>query len=1565
MTGHVTTRGEWKARVTQITADNPLAANLLRGGETVRELWTLSPHSGMVCRQTLDLCRPYLGLRDQEPRTWLSALYTHLSDNLFPDKDHPYRPFDHGETLYLSLLELVMDHRPDVFDPLLDLLSLEEEIAGSRVEEQYRRFVEQAKQDHIPALFILGRELMPFDPASHTIGVHNVSLHIGRLARQAGLDVDLPLIRAAAFGHDVGKFGCRGEDADRIPYLHYYYTWQWFSEHGMEEIGHISANHSTWDLEFENLPMESLLLIYADFRVRGVWDEDTGRERMAIYTLAEAYEMVFSKLYNMTPEKKRRYETVYYKLLDFQRFLEANGVPTELDRTEVRPTARRDPALLSPAQALQALRSMTLSNSIRLMGMVSRDESFTQLLEQTKREKSLPSIRTYLHLLEEFSTYLTAENKRKTLALLYELLMHPEGDVRRKAGEIMGQILANSGPKYRKERPAGAREGAVTPTMMALLEGAVSLWKQYILLCLRPDRKLSSKHAQRISNSLKTICGSLFAHCDEKEARPFLTPLLEELGKARGTDRFVLADALYRIPCGFLPEESLPPLLDALEAMLAEGDVSLQLAVLRCLESLSVQRPETAARIRSITEGIASPPEGLPPVLDGMRRRLLGQGPRELEPGERSDLYLSDLKNAVPWMVKLVQIDLLADDALRHPENAFLTGMHLSNLLSVSEHLPVREYAGQNLLKICPRLTVAQNNEIAIDLLRELESGQEQISRFIPPYAGRILCMLPDKEFFEALLQLEELVQGTSTRPARAALYTLGEILAATEEPEVANRVLSILMTGISHYEGTIHRTALTVLCREVFGSGRISLARKRDCFVLLHKKLLTILSEPVEDRLTFFSRAAMLNHLYRFIVRCQVEQGSFLFPPRKPAAFFPGTFDPFSVGHKRIVEEIRARGFEVYLAVDEFSWRKRTLAKLMRRRIVGMSVADQWDTYLFPDDIPINLANPEDLDRLRSLMGEQSLSLVVGDDVIYHASAYQDAAAGGAADFDHIVFLREGDEDSEDRLRAMIRGKLLLLSLPEFFDSVSSTRIRDHVDQDLDISMLVTPMVQSYIYEYGLYVRSPEQKSVLRRQDLYFRLHRSGDQTLPEAMNRLLRRPNAMGTILRLRPGTLMGWAAGYTLQVTDLYDTLRSLEGANFVRRHTSGRILMVDHVSVEGPPQQENAVCRLLLNELLARSLESDHTYALCRCRDRNGPLRYALEQLGFVPVEGQETMYYVDMRSPVMLLQDLLLQIKEPHRNTETIKSVVAEIRPRLRRALTGLFPGKLVLCFDSELLNQALMERVQQLNGVSGLPPGSTELGPYMCVPYGKILADEVVLNTVTKALRVEKRFLPDIQSFEVVEYPGYSPLKTQIRTLRSFRRPVILVDDLLHKGYRIEKLDRLLKEEDLTTRRIIVAVMSGYGRDLMRVQGRQVDCEYFIPNLHYWVTESLLYPFVGGDSAGHARPEGPYLPSINLILPYFYPNYFEDVADEPIRALSRTALENTRDLLKALEEVHQRTFGTALTIGHLSEVLRQPRLPDRGRCGKYDLTLAPSAYLEDDLELLDRMIRKEGRHYDV
>ena len=87
----------------------------------------------------------------------------------------------------------------------------------------------------------------------------------------------------------------------------------------------------------------------------------------------------------------------------------------------------------------------------------------------------------YLRLLEEYSTYMTKANKRKTLVLLYELLMHPDGDVRRIAGRIMGK---NSG-ECRPALPQGAaaivrRDGQMPPAVMALLSESAELWEHYI-----------------------------------------------------------------------------------------------------------------------------------------------------------------------------------------------------------------------------------------------------------------------------------------------------------------------------------------------------------------------------------------------------------------------------------------------------------------------------------------------------------------------------------------------------------------------------------------------------------------------------------------------------------------------------------------------------------------------------------------------------------------------------------------------------------------------------------------------------------------------------------------------------------------------------------------------------------------------------------------------------------------------------------------------------------------------------------------------------------------------------
>ena len=1546
----------------ELGAEIPRAAVLLAHEGRMAALESLSGHDPRVCREVLTLCAPAFSGRCDEPQQWLAALCDRICDNMFPDTTHPYCQLSEDEQLYLAVLEQILAQHIESFDPLTDVLHFpEESIRHSRVKKEYERFQHSIAASYVLPLMRISREIRPFDPASHTIGVHNVALHTAMMAHQAGFAVDLPLVSAAAFGHDIGKFGCRGEDARRIPYLHYYYTWQWFSEQDMEEIGYVSANHSTWDLEFENLPIESLLLIYADFRVRGTRGED-GKERIRIYTLAEAYKMIFSKLYDMTPEKQKRYQTVYYKLRDFERVLMAHGVPTDISVDELGAVDQRDESLLSAEDALQGLRNMALHGSVRLMNTITTDHSFEQLLEQAKGEKNLQRIRTYLMLLQEYSTYMTKTNKKKTLMLLYELLMHPDGDVRRVAGQIMGRILANSGPKYRKERPVGAKRGVMIPTMMALLDESLELWEAYIDACLHPDRKIAPKHAMRISNSLKTLCETLFVSAERKEAQKMAEVLIRRIYTAHGGDRFVLTDALSMIPCECIPAEHRRPLMQTLVAYLGENEIRLQLMALRCLE-IMCSFEELDCEVKQLVAAFNPWDFENAEVLEYRKRCVLGEWNGSLDEAAASRIFLSNLKSAVHWTVKMAQIEMLCDYALAHPESAFHTAMHLSNVLSVSEHLPVRQSAGEHLLKIAPKLSVNHINEITVDLLRELETGQDEISYVIPPYLGRLMCLLPEKELWEAGDFLESLIRGSAIRPSRVALNAVGELLNCLPEREgdKINHCMGLLMTGVCHFEPTIHQTALAVLCRDVLGSSRIALRRRSEMFMLLHKKLLTVLAEREQDQLGFFNCSAMLNHIYRFIVQREVDCGEFVFPAPKPAAFFPGTFDPFSVGHKQIVEEIRRLGFEVYLAVDEFSWSKMPLPKLLRRKIVSISVADQWDTYLFPDDIPVNIAMPEDLAKLPQLLPDREVYLVAGSDVIYNASAYRSQAPGSAAAYNHIIFCRNSEEKADHvSLEKFIRGELKILSLPPFFESVSSSRIREFVDQKLDISMLVDPVVQSFIYEHGFYVRSPELKNVMKPQDLFFSRFRKTDSGLPEEMNEAIAaKPKALAVTMQARPDTMIAWAVGHTLQAAELYDALHSLRAARYVRRYASGRILMVSRVHVCA--QRTMETCRMALNELLARSLDSDHTYALCRCAPEDTALREALEQLGFLPVEDCEDTFCVDMRAPVMMLQDMLLWIKKPHKDDPSVKKAVMKARPELRRALCAMFPGQLILCFDSEMLNQVVMERVQRANGVQDVPAGVRQLGPYMCVPYGKILSNEIVPNTVTKTLHAEKRFDTNIENFAIVEYPGYSLLHTQARTLRSFRRPLLLVDDFLHKGYRIEKLDQVFREEQLSIGRIIVGVMSGNGKDLMQVQGREAECEYFVPNLRYWLTESLLYPFIGGDSVGERSVTENMLPSINLVLPYYYPNFMAEVTEKSIIDFSRVALTNTLEIMRVLERCHQRIYNTSLTIRRLGEALQQPRLPDRGNCLKYDFSRPASDYLAEDLSQIERICRRDHK----
>lgn len=180
---------------------------------------------------------------------------------------------------------------------------------------------------------------------------------------------------------------------------------------------------------------------------------------------------------------------------------------------------------------------------------------------------------------------------------------------------------------------------------------------------------------------------------------------------------------------------------------------------------------------------------------------------------------------------------------------------------------------------------------------------------------------------------------------------------------------------------------------------------------------MLFLFNENKGNELTAFYRAASLSNIYRFITQYHMTEGNLEIKERNQVAFFPGTFDPFTLSHKEIVREIRDRGYEVFLAVDEFSWSKKAQPHLIRRQIVSMSVADEFHVNLFPDEIPVNIANPADLKRLREVFSGKELYIVVGSDVIANASSYKKKPVKNSIhSMNHIAFRRVGDVKSDNK---------------------------------------------------------------------------------------------------------------------------------------------------------------------------------------------------------------------------------------------------------------------------------------------------------------------------------------------------------------------------------------------------------------------------------------------------------------------------------------------------------------------------------------------------------------------
>ena len=1539
------------------------------------------------CEKALEAFRPILdGLAPEPGEGWALCAYRTAVSLLYPQADPDHTPAQRdGALCFLQFLRTLFDAEREAlpFDFWLDFaFCTEEELKSSAVAADYRQFLRRWREEYVYELLRLGREVTPFRTCEHIAGVHHVSMTVSRAFKAGGGKIDLGLISAAAAGHDIGKFGCK--PGERVPYLHYYYTDQWFSWRGLGALGRIAANHSVWDLELENLSSESLVLVYADFRVKQE-RLPGGGETAKLFSLADAFDVILSKLDNVDAAKRRRYEYVYVKLRDFESYLQSFGADVTLETAGGPLLPRKDPSLMDEDEVVLGLRQTAVDHNIRLMHRLSRERLFVGTLEAARGEKDPGRIRAYVSVFREYFTYWTVEQKEQTLEFLYELLLQPDGDIRRQAAGLMGRILSKFLSGYRKELPQGA---APSPQEDRPFE----LWAEYLEKLIHPDRRLTPRQISMIRYQAKTAADALLGGCSDRDFPRFSELLFRHYQNPAAEDpegAFALMNTALNLPMERISPRDAAHLADYAAWWLETGEAPQKAAAMRLSRRLLPVLEEDSPQRKAVARAVeAADCSASVPLLYLQSRlgKLLGLDVSGLlallDQGEAAGgVFLDNLKTATPWVLKAVGVEYLLDQARRgEGEAALHIAAHFSNLMKVSENVVVRRLAGSALLDVAPMLTPPRRNEVAVELCEALETGQSEISQYIPPYLGQFLLWLTPRELDEILGELLRFLSSSSASVAAGALGTVGSLLEhyrvyakRFHEPEEAlerrRRTLAgLLLKGLASCMEPVRQEALRVLGEGLFASPFLCYQDKTGLFTLVAKKLLFLIGEQPGGELTFFHTAAALSHIYRFAVRHRIESGPFRFEWRdKAAAFFPGTFDPFSLSHKGIVTAIRDLGMEVYLAVDEFSWSKKAQPSLIRRQIVSMSVADEFDVYLFPHDIPVNLATPEDLLRLRQVFAGRELYLVVGSDVVANASSYKAPPSEGSVhSLNHIVFRRSSDAEGreiEADLSA-ICGRVVQLQLPTHLEDISSTRIRDNIDLGRDVSNLVDPTVQDLIYRNGLYLREPQYKQLVRASLLDFDRIASPDPALwaelEEALGPLPP-PDPRDSVFLLRASgprpRILGFLTTRILNSGELYNAFDSEELANVVRTRTAGRLQLLTGLWTVKAPGGNYDAGQLLLTEVLTRAAEDDCGYAVWWGRlDPAG--REMLCRQGFVPadLETPEPLLLVDMRSPAVLVQNISTTLKEPFASDRQVLSAMGAAHLRLQEAVCGLYPGTLVLSLNAEVIYHRLVRKLTEENGVPAEPQTPRVLGPKMCVPFGKILRGNAVPNTVTKTIHTDKVFAPDLHSFSIAPFPGYAPLESQIRTIRSFRRPVMLVDDLLHTGNRMNVLDPLFRREELDIDRCVVGLLSGRGRDLMAARGRKVDSVYFVPDLRAWFVESTMYPFIGGDAVDKGMVSVPGLtPAVNLILPYAFPRFYRSCGREAVFRFSRTCIENSREILLALERAYRERFSRNLTLSRLSEAVILPLSPDKGAALRYDPNLSASVCLESDLRQLDRM----------
>jgi hypothetical protein len=157
-------------------------------------------------------------------------------------------------------------------------------------------------------------------------------------------------------------------------------------------------------------------------------------------------------------------------------------------------------------------------------------------------------------------------------------------------------------------------------------------------------------------------------------------------------------DTLPHVPLDVIRRNEAQRIAPVLSAAACSGEARIRISALKSPESYCRRRPEFLLRAVETIHLPQTREFASVWLLNRLRERA-GQEALPVPHLPVAEIYLSNLKSSIPWTMKLRRSTGSAN-TFRNAEEAFHIAMHLSNLLSVSEHLPVRERAGEALVEI-------------------------------------------------------------------------------------------------------------------------------------------------------------------------------------------------------------------------------------------------------------------------------------------------------------------------------------------------------------------------------------------------------------------------------------------------------------------------------------------------------------------------------------------------------------------------------------------------------------------------------------------------------------------------------------------------------------------------------------------------------------------------------------------------------------------------------------------------------------------------------------------------